>query len=119
MIVMVATWGPLQKQWGAEAARLSSRDQTGAADQELQLEQVSIDENDLESADDSGEVSRLGLDREEVAEAAEKVLETPVKPEDQIVTEIVTTGNAMLGIEQEEVEEEVNSSEESEKNDEI
>jgi len=35
------------------------------------------------------------------------------------VTDIVTTGNAMLGVEQEEVEEEVNSSEESEKNDEI
>ena len=38
MIAMVATWCPLQKQWVAEAARLSSRDQTGAAEQELQLE---------------------------------------------------------------------------------
>jgi len=35
------------------------------------------------------------------------------------VTDIVAKGNAMLGVESEEVEEEVNSSEESEKNDEI
>ena len=47
-------------------------------------------------AGDSEEASDGVLDPVQVAEATGKVLETPVEPEDQIVIDIVNTGNAML-----------------------
>ena len=50
----------------------------------------------LELAGDSGEAPEGVLDPVQVAEATGKVLETPVEPDDQIVIDIVTTGNAML-----------------------
>ena len=64
-------------------------------------------------AGDSEEASDGVLDPVQVAEATEKVLETPVEPEDQIVIDIVTTGNAMLAdgqVEQESAENDLETS---------
>ena len=70
-------------------------------------------------AGDSEEASEGVLDPVQVAEATGKVLETPVETEDQIVVDIVTTGNAMLADGQEDQESAETDLETFEKNDEI